>query len=438
MIPLRYSTANQFISLGYVVSHIDGNTELGNSLVSILNTDIKLFKYGTNTVANKNSGNATAISGGIWGATLNGIDSNIVGPMDIYTHVTSALGLRREAIVYPTSIYDALIAGSSLLDINANLWRGSLLNALISGKVDASATVSIDSVVLADVARWRGQTVLVPDITGVPQTDLRYWRGSTVNALISGQVDSAASVSGNVTVSSILAGVIQGPSFSSGAITAIQDGLATRSQLASTISATVAQWRGSSVNALIAGRVDVNVGVSQTALLAIASSVASAAVAAIQLGLAPSAQTSTIDARLASVIRADVARWLGTTPTTPNIAGKPIVDLTHWRGSAVNELIAGQVDAQTTGGGNVTVSSILAGVITGPAFASGGITAIQNGLATTAQVASTLTATVSGTVTAVVPSTVNALVSSTVNANVAKINNVTVVGAGTLGNEWRP
>lgn len=315
---------------------------------------------------------------------------------------------------------------NALADVR--LWMGSAVNALISGKVDASATVSLNTVVLADVARWLGVTPVTPNIAGVPISDTSYWRGSSVNELISGKVDAAASAGGTVTVSSILSGVITGPAFALSGINSIQNGLASASQLASTLSASVSQWKGSTVNALISGRVDVSVGVSQTTLQAIASSVASAAVAAIQLGLAPSAQTSTIDARLASVIRADVARWLGTTPTTPNIAGKPIVDLTHWRGSAVNELISGQVDASASIGGTVTVSSILAGAVS----------SIQSGLATATQVASTLTATVSGTVTAVVPSTVNALVSSTVNANITKINNVTVNGAGTAGNEWGP
>jgi hypothetical protein len=571
MIPLRHSTANQHIALGYFLDATDGNTEETASTISVLAGDIRLWKHGLNTIATKNSGAATPVAGNVWKATFDGIDSNTIGPLQIFAHPTGALALELQAMVYPTSVYDADITGTDIRHVDVQQWRGSTLNALISGRVDANiggattsinASVAINSVIQADivrvnnnasaaarlssafdpaasvaqefgiidrgtaqtvgsnfiamrtgasfspsvlagaalwifgstngrherkivlnntssvltvdpwietptgtisyellatppgpvatlplvnVAQWNNASVATPNIAGRPVVDLALWRGSSVNELISGKVDAAASAGGTVTVSSILAGVIQGPTFSSGAITAIQNGLATSTQVASTLNASVGFWRGSTVNALVSGRISSFVGEMASTVLTAASTTAGF-VSAIQAGIATIAGTSVIEARLASVLRADVSRWLGATPATPNVSGVVVSDTAYWRGSAVNELIGGKVDAAASAGGTVTVSSILAGVITPSAYTAGAITALQAGIATTAQVASTLNAqvasavnaVVSSTVNAVVSSTVNAQVSSTVNANISSIAGVTVTGSGTSGDPWGP
>ena len=113
MIPLKYATASQEIPLGYFLDSTDGNTE--ETGLTINNTDIKLWKNGASTLANKNSGGASHISNGIYYATLDDTDTNTLGALIIYVHVAGALAVRVECCVYPAAVYDSLIAGSDYL-----------------------------------------------------------------------------------------------------------------------------------------------------------------------------------------------------------------------------------------------------------------------------------------------------------------------------------
>ena len=110
MIYLRQSTASQEISLGQFVDSNDGDTE--EPSLTIANTDIKLFKTGATTLANKNSGGATYISNGIYYAVLDATDTNILGSMVIFVHVAGALTIKKECLVLPANIYDSWILGT--------------------------------------------------------------------------------------------------------------------------------------------------------------------------------------------------------------------------------------------------------------------------------------------------------------------------------------
>ena len=59
---LRQSTASQEVLLGPFLDDTDGKTP--ETELSIANTDIKIWKEGTTTEANKTSGGATHIAGG--------------------------------------------------------------------------------------------------------------------------------------------------------------------------------------------------------------------------------------------------------------------------------------------------------------------------------------------------------------------------------------
>lgn len=114
MIPLKQSTASQEIPLGYFVDSTDGNTE--ETALSIANTDIKLWKAGATTLANKNSGGATHISNGIYYATLDATDTDTLGPLVIFVHVAGALPIRLECQVMLANVYEALVAGTEWLE----------------------------------------------------------------------------------------------------------------------------------------------------------------------------------------------------------------------------------------------------------------------------------------------------------------------------------
>lgn len=111
---LKQSTASQEIPLGYFVDSTDGNTE--KTALSIANTDIKLWKSGATTLANKNSGGATHISNGIYYAVLDSTDTNTLGPLVIFCHPTGALPVRVECEVLPANVYESLVTGTEWLE----------------------------------------------------------------------------------------------------------------------------------------------------------------------------------------------------------------------------------------------------------------------------------------------------------------------------------
>jgi hypothetical protein len=104
-ISLKYNTASQEIPLGYFVDSTDGNTE--ETGLTIANTDIKLWKNGATTLANKNSGGATHISNGIYYAVLDATDTNTKGPMVVFVHVSGALSVKLECEVLDANYFDA-------------------------------------------------------------------------------------------------------------------------------------------------------------------------------------------------------------------------------------------------------------------------------------------------------------------------------------------
>ena len=103
---LRQSTASQEVPLGYFVDSTDGNTE--ETALSIANTDIKIWKTGATTLANKNSGGATHISNGVYYAVLDATDTDTIGSLVIFVHVSGALSVRIECVVLDEAIYDQM------------------------------------------------------------------------------------------------------------------------------------------------------------------------------------------------------------------------------------------------------------------------------------------------------------------------------------------
>ena len=80
--------------MGYFLDSSDGNTE--ETGLTIDNTDIKIWKTGATTLADKNSGGATHISTGIYYAVLDATDTNTIGPLVIFVHKSGSLAIRLE------------------------------------------------------------------------------------------------------------------------------------------------------------------------------------------------------------------------------------------------------------------------------------------------------------------------------------------------------
>jgi len=116
MIPLRQSTASQEVAIGPFLDETDAITPL--TALSIANTDVKIFKRGATTLANKNSGGGTHISTGIYYITLDATDTNTLGELVIFCHMSGALPMRVNCMVYPANVFDSLFLGTDYLDVN--------------------------------------------------------------------------------------------------------------------------------------------------------------------------------------------------------------------------------------------------------------------------------------------------------------------------------
>jgi len=141
---LKQSTASQEVPLGYFVDSTDGNTE--ETALTIANTDIKIWKAGATTLANKNSGGATHISNGIYYAVLDATDTDTLGSMVIFVHVSGALTVRLECVVLAANVYDSIIGGGDLLDVQVtttdqNAIADALLGRNVSGGSSTGRTV---------------------------------------------------------------------------------------------------------------------------------------------------------------------------------------------------------------------------------------------------------------------------------------------------------
>lgn len=189
-IRLKQSTASQEIPLGYFVDSTDGNTE--ETGLTIANTDIKIWKNGATALANKNSGGATHISNGIYYCVLDATDTDTLGPLVIFVHVSGALAVRVECEVLAANIYDSLIgatdklqvdlqevSGSSVSTSSAQLGvnvvnlggsavdaSGGLINANVK-QISADATAADNAESFFDGTGYAGTNNVIPTVTNV-------------------------------------------------------------------------------------------------------------------------------------------------------------------------------------------------------------------------------------------------------------------------------
>ena len=265
---LKYNTASQEIPLGYFVDSTDGNTE--ETGLTIANTDIKLWKNGATTLANKNSGGATHISNGLYYAVLDATDTNTVGPMVVFVHVSGALPVRVECVVLPALVFDSLIAGSDNLQVDAVQVSGTSQTArdlgasvlLSPGTGTGQISLSSGAVTVGTNNDKTGYTAsTVSDKTGYSLTATTGLGNQTANITgnLSGSVGSVTgavgsvtgNVGGNVTgsVGSVTAGVTvttnndkTGYGLSAAAVQAIWDALTSALTTVGSIGKKLADW----------------------------------------------------------------------------------------------------------------------------------------------------------------------------------------------------
>lgn len=163
---LRQSTASQEVPLGYFLDSTDGNTE--ETALTIANTDIKLWKAGATTLANKNSGGATHISNGVYYAVLDATDTNTLGSLIIFCHVAGALSVKVECVVLTANVYDSLIGGGDLLDVELGTVATAANLATLTGYVDtevAAIKAKTDSLTFTVAGQVDANIQSVNDVT---------------------------------------------------------------------------------------------------------------------------------------------------------------------------------------------------------------------------------------------------------------------------------
>lgn len=151
-IPLRQNTSSQEIPLGYFLDSINGDDE--ETGLTITNTNIKLWKYGATTIVSKNSGGATHIASGIYYCVLDNTDTDTLGGLNIFVHVSGALAIKVECVVYPANIFDSLFLGTDVLHADLTQIGGAAQSATdLKDFADEGydpATNKVQGVVLTD------------------------------------------------------------------------------------------------------------------------------------------------------------------------------------------------------------------------------------------------------------------------------------------------
>ncbi len=168
---LRQSTASQEVLIGPFLDDADGKT--AETALSIANTDIKLWKSGATTEANKNSGGATHIAGGRYYAVLDATDTDTVGMLEVNVHVSGALPVRRQFYVLEESVYDALFAGSAA-GYQVPIWSSAGATVNLSN----TTVKSVSDTVSANVTQFGGSAGTFSG--GRPEVNATHWGGTAV------------------------------------------------------------------------------------------------------------------------------------------------------------------------------------------------------------------------------------------------------------------
>ena len=199
---LRQSTASQEVLLGPAIDDTDFKTP--KTGLTIANTDIKVWKAGATTLANKNSGGATEISGGYYYGVFDATDTDTAGSMRISIKVATALIIFADVCVLPAQVYDSMIAGSDLLDVS--------LVQVTGATTDVSALATNVAAILVDTG-----TTLQAELDGI-QADTEDIQTRLPAALVGGRIDAT----------------VDGTGMEAGAVTAIRDGIILRTTLRGT------------------------------------------------------------------------------------------------------------------------------------------------------------------------------------------------------------
>ncbi len=390
MIRLRQSTASQEIPLGQFVDSTDGTTaETG---LTIANTDIKVWKSGATTLANKNSGGATHISGGIYYCVLDATDTDTIGPLVIFVAVSGSLAVRIECEVLAAAQFDHLFGTDAplcpttagrKLDVSAGGEAGIdwanigspttaqtmtntsvTMGAVATGAITRAAFAADTGLqsVRSNTAQAGASTTVTLDASASATTD--FYKGSLVyltGGTGAGQARFITAYNGTTKVATVGAAWATNPDATSTFAIIGRDN-ATPAAAIAAVQADTDDIQTRLPAALVSGRMDVSVG-------AMASGVLTATAIAA-------------DAITAAKVAADVTTELQTGLATASALSAVQTDIDDIQTRLPAALVSGRMD--------VSVGAMASGVVTATAVATDAIGAAEISAAACAKIADTV------------------------------------------------
>lgn len=233
MIYLRQSTASQEVPLGYFLDSTDGNTE--ETGLTIANTDIKIWKAGATSLANKNSGGATHISNGIYYAVLDATDTDTIGSLKIFVHVSGALAVALECCVLDEAVYDVWFGTTAISTLTAAqvnteadtaLSDYGALKPTVAGRtldVSAGGEAGLDWANIGSPTTTVGLSGTTVKTATDVETDTADIQSRLPAALVSGRMDSnvQAMANGVITSAVVATGAIDADALATDAVSEI-------------------------------------------------------------------------------------------------------------------------------------------------------------------------------------------------------------------------
>lgn len=119
---LKQSTAHTF-RIGPFVDSTDGVTaETG---LTIAQADMQISKAGGAFAQTSASPTTTHDADGWYQCPLTATDTGTVGSLTVQIAMAGALPVWKDFVVLPANVYDSLVGGSDLLDVNTAQWLGT-------------------------------------------------------------------------------------------------------------------------------------------------------------------------------------------------------------------------------------------------------------------------------------------------------------------------
>lgn len=151
---LKQSTAFTF-RIGPFLDSTDGVT--AETALTIAQADIQISKAGGAFAQTSATPTTTHDADGWYQCPLTTTDTGTVGTLTVQVVMAGACPVWKDFMVLPANVYDSLVGGSDLLDVNTAQWLGT-----------ACATPTVAGVPEVDTTHFGGTVAATPATAGIP------------------------------------------------------------------------------------------------------------------------------------------------------------------------------------------------------------------------------------------------------------------------------